>query len=68
MHENLIDGKYEKTIYVKTWSGKTTIATISPQHMVSDVKKQIEEKTRIPENQQHFVSRGKVLKDMRKID
>ena len=68
MHENLIDGKYKKTIYVKTWCGKTIIATISPQHMVSDVKKQIEEKTRIPKNQQHLVSRGKLLKDTRKVE
>ena len=37
--------------------------------MVSDVKKQMEEKTRIPKNQQqHLVSRGKVLKDTRKVE
>ena len=32
------------------------------------MKEQIEEKTRIPKEQQHLVSRGKVLKDMRMID
>ena len=47
-NENLIDGKYKKTVYVKTWSGKTISATISLQNTVENMKEQIEEKTPNP--------------------
>ena len=47
-NENLIDGKYKKAVYVKTWSGTTISATISLQTTVENMKEQIEEKTPNP--------------------
>ena len=45
-YDDLIDGKYEKTVYVKTWNDKTIIAKISSQQMVDSLMKQIEAKTK----------------------
>ena len=67
MYENLIDAEYKKIIYVKT-CGKTITAKVSPQHTVDSMKKQVEEKTRIPKDQQHLVSRGRVQMDRKKIE
>ena len=47
----------------------TIIATISPQHtVVSDVKKEIEEKTRIPKKSAAPCESMRVLKDTRKVE
>ena len=62
-YNDLADGRYEKTIYVKTWTGKTITVEIDLKHTVETVKGQIEAKTRIPKDHQHLASRGKVLMD-----
>ena len=66
-YDDLIDGRYEKTIYVKTWRGKTITAKINPKHTVENMKEQIEEKTKIPKEHQHLVSRGRVLMDKKTL-
>ena len=63
MYKNLRDGKYEKTLYVKTWEGRTITAEISPEHTTKIMKRKIEAKTGIPTNIQQLVTRGKVLMD-----
>ena len=76
MHKDLIDGvykdpingKYERILYVRTLNGKTISVKYDPQATVDQIRKQIEGKTRIPQEQQHPVSRGKVLKDKMKIE
>ena len=37
-YDDLIDGKYEKTVYVKTWNDKTIIAKISSQQKVDSLR------------------------------
>ena len=51
-YNDLIDGKYEKTIYVKTWEGRTITAEISPEHTTKIVKGKIEAKTGIQTDDQ----------------
>ena len=63
MHKNTENGKYKKTIYVKTWTGRTITAEISPGNVAKYLKRQIEEKTGIPVGSQNLVAGGKVLKD-----
>ena len=63
MYKNLNDGKYEKTIYVKTWTGRTITAVFSPESVTRIVKGEIEAKTGIPTANQQLVVRGKVLWD-----
>ena len=63
MYKNLDDGKYEKTIYAKTWTGRTITAVFSPESVTRIVKGEIEAKTRIPADNQQLTVRGKVLKD-----
>ena len=60
-YNDLIDGRYEKTIFVKTWTGKTIIVEIDLKYTVDTVKGQIEAKMTIPKNHQHLTSKGKVL-------
>ena len=62
-YKNLDDGKYEKTIYVKTWTGRTITAVFSPESVTKIVKREIEAKTGIPTDNQQLVVRGKVLTD-----
>ena len=62
-YNDLIDGRYEKTIFVKTWTGKTITVDIDLKYIVDTVKGQIEAKTRIPKDHQHLTSRGRVLMD-----
>ena len=60
------DGRYEKTIYVKTWKGKTITVEIDLKHTMENVKGHIEAKTKIPKDHQHLASRGKVLMKKKK--
>ena len=62
-YNDLIDGRYEKTIYVKTWRGRTVSLVTDLDHAVGTLKRQLEAKTGIPKNHQYLTSRGKVLKD-----
>ena len=64
----LIDGKHKKTLFVKTLNGKTANIKYDPLDTVESVKEQIERKTRIPKEQPHLVSQGKVLKDKLEIE
>ena len=61
--QNLDDGRYEKTIYVKTWTGRTITAKISPERTAEIVKMQVEAKTGIPTDNHQLVARGRVLMD-----
>ena len=63
MYNDLIDGRYEKTIYVKSWTGRTVSLVTDHDHAVGTLKRQLEAKTGIPKNHQNLTSRGKVLKD-----
>ena len=62
-YKDLDDNRYEKTIYVKTWEGRTITAKISPERTTEIVKLQIEAKTGIPTDNHHLVARGRVLMD-----
>ena len=64
---NLTDGSYEKTIYVKTWNGKTITAKINLKHTVESLKERLKERTNTPKEYQHLVSRGKVLTDKKTL-
>ena len=66
-YNDLTDGRYKKTIYVKTWKGKTITARINLKHTVESMKGQIEEKTKIPKDHLHLVRRGKVLMDKKTL-
>ena len=68
MDKDLIDGIYNKILYVKTLNGKTISIEYDPQNTVDSAKEQIERKTRILKEQQHLVRRGKVLDDKLKIE
>ena len=63
MYNDLDDGKYEKTIYVKTWTDRTITVVISPEIVTENMKRKIEAKTGIPTDNQQLVVRGKVLMD-----
>ena len=63
MYKDLDDGKYEKTIYVKTWTTRTITAVFSLEKVIKIVKREIEAKTGIPTDQQQLVVRGKILTD-----
>ena len=58
-----LNGKYEKTIYVKTWTGRTITAVFSPEKVTKIVKREIEAKTGIPSDHLLLVVRGRVLTD-----
>ena len=59
MDKDLIDGKYIKILYVKTLNGNTISIKYDPLDTVDSTREQIERKTRIQKEQQHFLSRGK---------
>ena len=58
---------YEKTIYVKTWTGRTVSLATDLDRDVESVKRKLETKTEIPKDHQHLVSKGKFLKDKRML-
>ena len=60
-YNDLSDGRYGKTIYVKKWTGRTVSLETDLIRAVEAVKRQLEAKTGIPKDHQHLVSRGKVL-------
>ena len=57
--DDLIEAKYEKTIYVKIWKGKTITAKINLKHTVESMKELIKERTKIPKEDLHLVSKEK---------
>ena len=63
MYKDLNDGKYEKTIYVNTWTGRTITAVFSPEKVTKIVKREIDAKTGIPTDHQQLVVRGKIFTD-----
>ena len=63
MYKDLDDGKYEKTMYVKTWTGRTITAVFSPEKVTKIVKREIEAKTGIPTDHQQLAAGGRVLTD-----
>ena len=63
MYKDLIDGKYEKTIYMKTWTSRTITAVFGPERVTKVVKEEIDAKTRIPTDHQLLVARGRVFTD-----
>ena len=65
--KDLFDGMYKKTIYVKTWTGRTVSLETDLDREVETMTRQLEAKTGIPKDHQHLVSRGKVLKDNRTL-
>ena len=67
MYNDLNDGRYEKTIYVKTWTGRTITVVISPEKDTRFMKKEIERKTGIPVDHQCLVAEGRVLMDNAKF-
>ena len=66
-YNDLSDGRYKKTIYVKTWTGKTVSVEADLNRDVETVMRQLETKTGIPKDHQRLVSKGKVLKDKRML-
>ena len=66
-YKDLFDDMYKKTIYVKTWTGRTVSLVTDLDRVVETIKRQLEAKTGIPKDHQHLVSRGKVLKDNRTL-
>ena len=62
-YKDLDDGRYEKTIYVKTWVGRTITAKISPDRTTGIVKMQIEARTGISADNCQLEARGRVLMD-----
>ena len=67
MYNDLNDGRYEKTIYVKTWTGRTITVVISPEKDTRFMKKENERKTRNPVDHQCLVAEGRVLMDNAKF-
>ena len=63
MYKDRNDGKYETTIYVKTWTGRAFTAVFSLEKVTKIVKTEIEAKTGIPTDHQLLVVRGRVLTD-----
>ena len=55
-YEDLNDGKYEKTIYVKTWTGRTITVVFNPENTTRLVKKDIKRRTGIPTDHQQLVA------------
>ena len=66
-YEDLFDGMYKKTLYVKTRTGRTVSVEADLNRDVESAKRQLEVKTGIPRDHQHLVSKGKVLKDNRTL-
>ena len=55
-------------VYAKTKKGKTISIAIDRQRTAEQKFAQVERRTGIPKEQQHFVSQGRVLKDGQNID
>ena len=62
-HENLDDGRYEKTRNVKTWTGRTITVVIDPERATKNLKRMVEAKTGVPTESQQLTFGGKVLMD-----
>ena len=67
MYNDITDDRYEKTIFVKTWTGRTVSVETDLNCAVETVKRQLEAKTGIPKDHQHLASKGKVLEDSRTL-
>ena len=65
-YNDLTDGRYKKTIYVKTWIGKTITVEIGSKRTVDTIKRQTQVKTKIPKDHQYLACRGKALMDPKK--
>ena len=63
MYNDPNDGRYEKTIYVKTWTGRAIKVVISLERATRFMKKEVERKTGIPTDHQCLVTEGRVLMD-----
>ena len=66
-YNDLCDGRYKNTIYVKTWTGRTITVGISLENVTKIVKRRIEAKTGIPTDNQQLVTGGKVFMDNRSL-
>ena len=62
-HANLFDGMCKKTIYVKTWKGRTITVVIDLESEVTNLKRLVAAKTGIPTESQQLAFGGKVLTD-----
>ena len=62
-YNDLMNGMYEKTIYVKTWAGKTITVETDLKHTMEIVQRSIEAKINILKEDQHLVARGTVFED-----
>ena len=62
-YEDLNDGRYEKTIYVKTWTGRTITVVFNPESTTRLMKNEIERRTGIPTDHQQLVAGGRILMD-----
>ena len=58
---------YTMNVYLKTIEGKTISIRSDPRSTVEHMMQQVQRITRIP-TEQHLVSKGRVLKDKRKIE
>ena len=58
-YNDLNDGRYKKTIYVKTWKGKNDHSRDRFEAHGGYQKRQIQVKTKIPKDHQHLACRGK---------
>ena len=62
-YSDLNDGRYKKTIYVKTWTSRTITVVFSPERATRFMREEIERKTGIPKDHQQLVAGGRVLMD-----
>ena len=67
-YNDLTDGRYKKTIYVKTWIGKTITVEIGSKRTVDTIKRQTLVKIKIPKDHQYLACRGKALMDKKNVE